>query len=60
MAAPKKKFDFRTLVTVESRPLRNYALKLTQDLDDAEDLVQDDAEVRRMPFAALAGAFGVG
>lgn len=41
MAAPKKKFDFRTLVTVESRPLRNYALKLTQDLDDAEDLVQD-------------------
>ncbi|MFM2136574.1 MAG: hypothetical protein RL021_1974 [Bacteroidota bacterium] len=41
MAAPKKKFDFRTLVTIESRPLRNYALKLTQDAEDADDLVQD-------------------
>jgi len=41
MAAPKKKFDFRTLVTVESKPLRNYALKLTHDVEDADDLVQD-------------------
>ncbi|MEY4595144.1 MAG: hypothetical protein RIQ47_1554 [Bacteroidota bacterium] len=41
MAAPKKKFDFRTMVTIESKPLRNYALKLTQDVEDADDLVQD-------------------
>ena len=41
MAAPKKKFDYRTLVTIESKPLRNYALKLTQDMEDADDLVSD-------------------
>ncbi|MFM7218089.1 MAG: RNA polymerase sigma factor [Bacteroidota bacterium] len=37
----KKKADFRSMVTVESQPLRHYALKLTQDLEDADDLVQD-------------------
>lgn len=33
--------EFRYLVTNESKPLRNYALKLTQDMEDADDLVQD-------------------
>jgi RNA polymerase sigma factor (sigma-70 family) len=37
----KKKNDFRTLVTTASQPLRHYALKLTQDMEDADDLVQD-------------------
>lgn len=41
MTPIKPKFDFRALVTIESRPLRNYALKLTQDVEDADDLVQD-------------------
>ncbi|REJ80901.1 MAG: RNA polymerase sigma factor [Bacteroidetes bacterium] len=33
--------EFKNLVSDESRPLRMYALKLTHDLDDANDLVQE-------------------
>jgi RNA polymerase sigma-70 factor, ECF subfamily len=34
-----KEFSFE--VTHEARPLKGFAMKLTQNLDDAEDLVQD-------------------
>ncbi len=41
MGLQRKPFDFRSQVTIESKPLRNYALKLTQDSEDADDLLQD-------------------
>jgi len=37
----KAKSEFKELVTEASQPLRHYALKLTQDIEDADDLVQD-------------------
>jgi len=37
----KTAHDFKNQVVIESRPLRAYALRLTQDRDDANDLVQD-------------------
>ncbi|HNS12100.1 MAG TPA: RNA polymerase sigma factor [Bacteroidia bacterium] len=33
--------EFKNKVSEESRPLRAYALKLTHDMDDANDLVQE-------------------
>ncbi len=33
--------QFKNLVSNESRPLKAYAVKLTQDQEDADDLVQD-------------------
>src|SRR3954467_3604528 len=33
--------DFSQEVTQEARPLKGFAMKLTQNVDDAEDLVQD-------------------
>src|SRR3954470_12801802 len=33
--------DFTIEVTQEARPLKGFAMKLTQNVDDAEDLVQD-------------------
>ncbi len=38
---PKEKKEFKYKVSDESRPLRAYALKLTHDMDDANDLVQE-------------------
>lgn len=32
---------FKCLVSNEAKPLKAYAIKLTQDLEDADDLVQD-------------------
>ncbi len=37
----KEKKEFKYKVSDESRPLRAYALKLTHDMDDANDLVQE-------------------
>lgn len=37
----KTSHDFRSLVSSESKPLRAFAMKLTQDDEDANDLVQD-------------------
>ena len=36
-----EKKEFKYKVSDESRPLRAYALKLTRDMDDANDLVQE-------------------
>ena len=36
-----KSGEFNELVTNEEAPLKGFALKLTQDMEDAEDLVQD-------------------
>jgi RNA polymerase sigma-70 factor (ECF subfamily) len=36
-----KSKEFNKLVTNEAVPLRGFALKLTQDMNDAQDLVQD-------------------
>src|ERR1051325_5108507 len=33
--------EFNALVTGEEAPLKGFALKLTQDMEDADDLVQD-------------------
>ena len=33
--------EFNNLVTKEALPLKGFALKLTQDMEDAQDLVQD-------------------
>jgi RNA polymerase sigma-70 factor (ECF subfamily) len=33
--------NFKEKVTLEADPLKHFAIKLTQDLEDAEDLVQD-------------------
>ncbi len=33
--------NFKDKVSQEARPLKNFAFKLTQDSDEAEDLVQD-------------------
>ena len=33
--------DFNLMVSQEEAPLTGFALKLTQDMDDAQDLVQD-------------------
>src|SRR5437870_7886324 len=37
----KTKEDFNLEVTQEARPLKGFAMKLTQNTDDAEDLLQD-------------------
>jgi RNA polymerase sigma factor (sigma-70 family) len=36
-----KTTDFTLEVTHEARPLKGFAMKLTQNVDDADDLVQD-------------------
>src|SRR2546421_4156395 len=36
-----KSGEFNILVTNEQAPLKGFALKLTQDMEDAQDLVQD-------------------
>jgi len=36
-----KSVKFNELVTNEEAPLKGFALKLTQDMEDAQDLVQD-------------------
>src|SRR5437762_6042044 len=36
-----KSAEFNHLVTGEEAPLKGFALKLTQDMEDAQDLVQD-------------------
>jgi RNA polymerase sigma factor (sigma-70 family) len=36
-----KMTDFSLEVTHEAKPLKGFAMKLTQNVDDAEDLVQD-------------------
>src|SRR6185436_9955584 len=36
-----KSGEFNQLVTKEEAPLKGFALKLTQDMEDAQDLVQD-------------------
>ena len=38
---PMKTLDFNQLVSKEEAPLTGFALKLTQDMEDAQDLVQD-------------------
>ena len=37
----KNSDQFKNLVSNEARPLKAYAVKLTQDQEDADDLVQD-------------------
>lgn len=37
----KERVQFKDQVTEESRPLKAYAMKLTHDADDANDLVQE-------------------
>jgi RNA polymerase sigma factor (sigma-70 family) len=39
--AMKTEKEFQHLVTLEAKPLRSYAMKLTRDTDEANDLVQD-------------------
>lgn len=36
-----KQFEFNTKVSDESKPLTGFALKLTHNMEDAEDLLQD-------------------
>src|SRR6266481_7000141 len=36
-----KSAEFNHLVTNKEQPLKGFALKLTQDMEDAQDLVQD-------------------
>ena len=33
--------EFKNKVSLEANPLKNYAIKLTHDMEEAEDLVQD-------------------
>lgn len=37
----KKPKEFKYLVSEEAKPLKAYAIKLTQDVEDADDLVQE-------------------
>ena len=36
-----KQFEFNQKVSGESKPLTGFALKLTHNMEDAEDLLQD-------------------
>ena len=48
----KATLPFKELVTDESRPLRAFAMKLTQDHEEANDLVQDTLlKVRKPPYS---------